>query len=60
MYDYLGIDFHNPKEVGHLIEDIQPELIINAKTYTAMDQSEQEAEKAFNIKGNYRISKKIE
>jgi len=60
MYDCLGIDFHNPKEVGHLIEDIQPELIINAKTYTAMDQSEQEAEKAFNIKGNYRISKKIE
>jgi dTDP-4-dehydrorhamnose reductase len=48
-YDYPEVDFNIPEQVRQLIFQIQPGLIINAAAYTAVDQAEQEPEKAFNI-----------
>jgi dTDP-4-dehydrorhamnose reductase len=50
-YDYPEVDFNQPEQVRQLILQIQPGLIINAAAYTAVDQAEQEPEKAFNING---------
>lgn len=50
-YDYPEIDFNHPDEVRKLVQQHQPTLIINAAAYTAVDQAEQEPEKAFNING---------
>ena len=39
-FDYPEIDFMKPESLLQLIEEIQPEIIINAAAYTAVDKAE--------------------
>jgi dTDP-4-dehydrorhamnose reductase len=41
-YDYPQIDFSKPEQLGQLVREIKPHLIINAVAYTAVDRAEAE------------------
>src|SRR5512135_1216719 len=44
--DYPAIDLSNPKSFRQVFSDCQPELLINAAAYTAVDRAEAEPELA--------------
>jgi dTDP-4-dehydrorhamnose reductase len=45
-YDYPEIDFTVPSSLKRLVEDIRPQIVINAAAYTDVDKAESEAERA--------------
>ncbi len=45
-------DFSNADAVSNLLQEIQPQLIINAAAYTAVDQAEQEIDLAYAVNAN--------
>ena len=49
VFDYPEIDLTQPECIRPIIQDIDPELIINATAYTAVDRAESEADLAFAI-----------
>jgi dTDP-4-dehydrorhamnose reductase len=49
--DYPNIDLTRPESVRRTIQEAQPELIVNATAYTAVDRAEQEPETALAING---------
>ncbi len=48
-YDIHNLDLENTKDVRETIRTINPDVIVNASAYTAVDQAESEPEKAFRI-----------
>lgn len=50
-YDIHNLDLENTKDVRETIRTIGPDVIVNASAYTAVDQAEKEAEKAFIVNG---------
>jgi len=49
--DYPQIDLLDPDSIRHWIGEIQPDLILNAAAYTAVDQAEAEPDMAQAING---------
>lgn len=49
--DREQIDLADPSSIVHTIRDIQPNIIVNAAAYTAVDKAEQEKELALAING---------
>jgi dTDP-4-dehydrorhamnose reductase len=47
--DYPEIDLEHPESVRDLIRQIQPQVIVNAAAYTAVDQAETDQERAWKI-----------
>jgi dTDP-4-dehydrorhamnose reductase len=47
--DYPDIDFTRPEQTKKIILEIRPTLIVNAVAYTAVDQAENDSEKAYLI-----------
>ena len=45
-YDYPEIDFTVPSSLRRLVEDSQPQIVINAAAYTDVDKAESEVERA--------------
>lgn len=50
-YDIHNLNLENTEAVRETIYAVQPEVIVNASAYTAVDQAEREAEKAFKVNG---------
>jgi dTDP-4-dehydrorhamnose reductase len=44
--DYPEVDFEKTKEVIKIVDEIKPDLIVNAAAYTNVDKAEEEPEKA--------------
>jgi dTDP-4-dehydrorhamnose reductase len=51
-FDIHNLDLENTREVRETIHKVHPDVIVNASAYTAVDQAEREAEKAFKINGD--------
>lgn len=51
LYDIHNLNLENILDVRDTIRTIRPEVIVNASAYTAVDQAEREAEKAFRVNG---------
>jgi len=49
--DYPEVDFNQPDSLSGVVLTFKPSLIINAAAYTAVDQAEEEVDKANNING---------
>jgi dTDP-4-dehydrorhamnose reductase len=49
--EYPEVDFKNPESVRDALRSAQPEVIINAAAYTAVDKAESEPEMAMAING---------
>jgi dTDP-4-dehydrorhamnose reductase len=49
MENRVQLDISNERELENLLNRVQPELIVNAAAYTAVDQAEADAETAFNV-----------
>lgn len=47
--DYEELNLENISEVKNVIRSLEPEVIVNASAYTAVDKAESEPEKAFAI-----------
>ena len=45
-YDFPEVDFTAPSSLRHLVEDIGPQIVINAAAYTDVDKAESETERA--------------
>ena len=45
-YDYPEVDFTAPSSLRRLVEDIGPQIVINAAAYTDVDKAESEIERA--------------
>src|SRR4051812_13533123 len=41
--------FEKPKKLLYLLDDIKPDLVVNAAAYTNVDEAENESELAFQI-----------
>jgi len=50
--DYPEIDLTTPDQISKLIRDVQPEVILNATAYTAVDRAETEPEIAQAVNSN--------
>jgi dTDP-4-dehydrorhamnose reductase len=50
-FDIHNLDLENTAEVRETIRSISPDVIVNASAYTAVDQAESEADKAFSVNG---------
>jgi len=50
-FDIHNLDLENIAEVRETIRSIRPDVIVNASAYTAVDQAESEADKAFKVNG---------
>ena len=48
-YDIHNLDLENTNEVRETIHHMSPDMIVNASAYTAVDQAESEAQKAFTV-----------
>ena len=48
-FDYPDIDMAKPESLRHVIKKIQPDVIVNAAAYTAVDKAESEPDLAFLI-----------
>lgn len=51
-YDIHNLNLENTQDVRETIRSIQPDVIVNASAYTAVDQAESEADKAFKVNGD--------
>jgi dTDP-4-dehydrorhamnose reductase len=51
-YDIHNLDLENTNEVRETIHRLSPDIIVNASAYTAVDQAESEAQKAFTVNGD--------
>jgi dTDP-4-dehydrorhamnose reductase len=49
--DMLARDLGEPGGVAALLDEIQPELIVNAAAYTAVDAAEEHRDRAFRLNG---------
>jgi dTDP-4-dehydrorhamnose reductase len=49
FYDREGLPVDQPSRLRHVFEEIQPQVVINAAAYTAVDKAESERELAFMI-----------
>lgn len=47
-----GLDLANPEAIANIFAEIEPDLIINAAAYTAVDKAETERDLAIAINGN--------
>jgi dTDP-4-dehydrorhamnose reductase len=45
------LDLANPENISRVIEEVKPEIIVNAAAYTAVDKSESEVELATAVNG---------
>ena len=45
------IDLSQPETLGSIIQEIKPDIIINAAAYTAVDKAESEPELAMTVNG---------
>jgi dTDP-4-dehydrorhamnose reductase len=45
-YDYPEVDFTTPSSLRRLVEDLGPQIVINAAAYTDVDKAESEVERA--------------
>lgn len=43
------VDFLVPESLPHIVEALQPDIIVNAAAYTAVDQAQQEVDAAYRI-----------
>ena len=43
------MDLTSPKTIRCVIQEVQPDIIVNAAAYTAVDQAEKESELAFAV-----------
>jgi dTDP-4-dehydrorhamnose reductase len=50
-YDLHNLNLENIRDVRQTIQMEKPNVIVNASAYTAVDQAEQEADKAFTVNG---------
>lgn len=50
-FDIHNLDLENTPLVRETIHSISPDVIVNASAYTAVDQAENESEKAFKVNG---------
>ena len=50
-FDIHNLNLENTDEVRETIRSVVPDAIVNASAYTAVDQAESEAEKAFKVNG---------
>jgi len=50
-YTSGDVDITNSKEVGQVIEDVSPDLLINCAAYTDVDRAEEERERALEVNG---------
>src|SRR6266498_1439263 len=48
-FDIHNLNLENTQDVRETIHNVRPDVIVNASAYTAVDQAEREAEKAFKI-----------
>jgi len=48
-FDHSQLDITNALTVGHVVHDINPDLIINTAAYTAVDKAEEETGKAYAV-----------
>jgi dTDP-4-dehydrorhamnose reductase len=48
---YGHVDLSNADSVRRIIQDIKPDIILNAAAYTAVDKAEEETELAFQVNG---------
>lgn len=51
-YDIHNLDLENTDKVRETIRVVSPDVIVNASAYTAVDQAESEAQKAFTVNGD--------
>jgi dTDP-4-dehydrorhamnose reductase len=51
-FDIHNLDLENTGTVRETIRRVSPDMIVNASAYTAVDQAESEAEKAFTVNGD--------
>ena len=51
-FDIHNLDLENTSAVLETIRIVSPDVIVNASAYTAVDQAENEAEKAFKVNGD--------
>ncbi len=49
--DYPEVDLTEPDSIRKWVRDVQPQLVINAASYTAVDKAETESELAMKING---------
>ncbi|MGK0224881.1 MAG: dTDP-4-dehydrorhamnose reductase [Limisphaerales bacterium] len=49
MEDTIGLDLTEPDTINAVVDDVQPDLIINAAAYTAVDQAESNVPTATKI-----------
>src|SRR5262249_31091644 len=47
--DRMRLDLARPSEIASVLDQIEPELIVNAAAYTAVDRAEDERDLAFRI-----------
>jgi dTDP-4-dehydrorhamnose reductase len=48
---YGHVDLSNADSVRRIIQEVKPDIILNAAAYTAVDQAEEETELAFQVNG---------
>ena len=51
-YNIHSLNLENTSGVRETIRTVRPDVIVNASAYTAVDQAENEAEKAFKVNGD--------
>ncbi len=54
-YDIHNLDLTNTDDVRERIRTVHPQAIVNASAYTAVDQAENEADKAFKVNGEIPV-----
>ena len=51
VLDIEDVDFSEPESLRQIVQDVNPNVIVNAVAYTAVDKAEEEEELALNING---------
>lgn len=50
-FGHQSVNFENPEQILRTLEEVKPDLIINAAAYTAVDLAEDEIEKSNQVNG---------